>query len=166
MAILELVRNSREIYSLDDKTLLWHLYEDNRSQAQFHETQRVNGTGLIGGGAAVVISTISQSGAYNRADIPLAIVLIVIGIFGFFFCVKSYERMQLHLNRCKEFLKILDQMDDLHEIIAIKNAADKKTKTEFPFASKLKLRLFWQGVHVLIACSGVIFLVRILLHKI
>lgn len=149
---------------MDDKALLWHLYEDNRVQAQFHETQRVNGTGLIGGGAAVVISTISQSGTYNRADIPLAIILIVIGTFGFFFCVKSYERMQLHLNRCREFLKLLDEMDTLHDIVAIKNAADKKTKNEFPFASKLKLRLFWQGAHVLIALSGVLFLFRIFLH--
>jgi flagellar motor component MotA len=148
---------------VDDKALLWHLYEDNRTQAQFHETQRINGTGLIGGGAAVVVSTISQGGIYNKADIPLAIILIVIGIFGFFFCVKSYERMQLHLNRCREFLKILDEMDTLHEIVAIKNAADRKTKSEFPFASKLKLRLFWQGVHVLIALSGVLFLLRVLL---
>lgn len=149
---------------MDDKTLLWHLYEDNRAQAQFHETQRVNGTGLIGGGAAVVISTLSQDGSYSREDIPLAVVLIVIGVFGFFFCVKSYERMQLHLNRCREFLKMLDECDKTHDLVAIKNAADAKTKKEFHFASKLKLRLFWQGVHVLIAIAGILFLFRILLR--
>lgn len=150
---------------MDDKALLWHLYEDNRAQAQFHETQRVNGTGLIGGGAAVIISTISQSGSYTREDLPLAAILIVIGIFGFFFCVKSYERMQLHLNRCREFLNILDEMDTSHDIIKIKNLADSKTKNEFKFASRLKLRLFWQGVHVLIGLSGILFSIRIILHQ-
>jgi hypothetical protein len=148
---------------MDDKSLLWHLYQDNRVQAQFHETQRVNGTGLIGGGAAVIISTISQSGAYTRADLPLAIVLIVIGIFGFFFCIKSYERMQLHLNRCRVFLDMLDKIDSLHEISEIKNISDSNTRQQFPFASKLKLRLFWQGIHVMIALSGFLFLFRILL---
>jgi FtsH-binding integral membrane protein len=146
---------------MDDKALLWHLYQDNRTQAQFHETQRVNGTGLIGGGAAVVISTISQDGQYSREDLPLAFVLIVIGLFGFFFCVKSYERMQLHLNRCRVFLDHLDALDDLHDLNAMKNEADRKTKQEFRFASRLKLRLFWQGVHVLIATAGLVFILRI-----
>jgi hypothetical protein len=149
---------------MDDKSLLWHLYQDNRVQAQFHETQRVNGTGLIGGGAAVIIATISQDGKYSRQDIPLAVVLVVVGMFGFLFCVKSYERMQLHLNRCREFLRLLDDMDEKHDLGAIKDSVDKKTAAQFKFASSIKLRTFWQGIHILIAAAGLAILLRILIN--
>ncbi len=146
---------------MDDKSLLWHLYQDNRVQAQFHETQRVNGSTLIGGGAAVIIAAISQDGNYSRADSPLACVLVLIGIFGFFFCVKSYERMQLHLNRCRVFLQMLDVMDEQHDLTSIKDECDRKTARDFPTASKLKLRVFWQGMHVIVALTGLAFLARI-----
>lgn len=148
---------------MDDKALLWHLYEDNRSQAQFHETQRINGTGLIGGGAAIIISQISQDAAYTRADTPLAVILVVIGLFGYLYCLKAYERMQLHLNRCREFLQMLDDMDTMHDLISVKNCADKATKKQFKFASKLKLRVFWQGIHILIAIAGLLIIARIYL---
>jgi hypothetical protein len=146
---------------MDDKALLWHLYDDNRTQAQFHETQRVNGTGLIGSGAAVIIAVISQDGHYTRSEVPLAIVLIVIGAFGFLFCLKEYERMQLHLNRCRAFLKLLDDLDETHDLNAIKDECDKKTAAQFPMSSKLKLRIFWQGIHVIIALTGIAVLIRI-----
>jgi hypothetical protein len=148
---------------MNDMELLWNLYQDNRVQAQFHETQRVNGSGLIAGGAALMLGAMTQDSLINRGDAPLAGVMLLIGIFGFFFCVKSYERMQLHLNRCRKFLKMLDDMDELHDLTAIKDACDRETKKEFPFANKLKLRAFWQGMHVIIALAGLAILLRIYL---
>lgn len=149
---------------MDDKSLIWHMYVDNRTQAQLHEAHRMNGTGLIGSGATVIIGFMSQDGKFNRADAPLCLILIVIGIFGYFFCLKAYERMRLHLNRCSAFLKLLDDMDDEHDIVSIKNEADKKTEKEHPFSSKLKLRIFWQGIHVLITLAGMLILIDISLY--
>jgi hypothetical protein len=91
----------------------------------------------------------------------LAIVLVLIGLFGFFFCAKSYERMQLHLNRCRKFLHMLDEIDLTHDLTAIKDECDRQTALQFPFASRLKLRAFWQGMHVIVALAGALFLVRI-----
>lgn len=143
---------------MDDKTLLWHLYEDNRAHARFHETQRLNGSALIGGGAAVIIAAIADDGYYARSEWPLAAVLILIGIFGFFFCMKSSQLMQLHLNRCTRFLHLLDDMDSTFDVTAIKSECDLKTAGEFPFAHKLKLRAFWQAMHGMVALAGVAML--------
>lgn len=148
---------------MDDKSLIWHMYVDNRTQAQLHEAHRMNGTGLIGSGATLIIGFMSQDGKFDRADAPLCVILIVVGIFGYFFCVKAYERMRLHLNRCSAFLQMLDDMDQTYDIMAIKNESDRKTSREYPFASKLKLRIFWQGMHVLIALSGASILIDIYL---
>jgi hypothetical protein len=146
---------------MNDIELLWNLYQDNRVQAQFHETQRANGTGLIGGGAAFILGAMTQDGVFNRSDAPLAGVMLLIGVFGFFFCMKSYECMKTHLNRCKKFLKMLDAIDDTHDLGAIKDKCDHDTALEFPFASKLKLQAFWQGIHVIIALAGLAILLRI-----
>jgi len=148
---------------VDDKTLLWHLYQDNREYAKFHETQRVNGSGLIAGGAAVIVGAIAQDGVYARSEAPMAVILVLIGLFGFFFCAKSYERMQLHLNRCRKFLDMLDQIDLTHDLTAIKDDCDRQTALQFPFASRLRLRAFWQGMHVIVALAGLTMLARIYL---
>ena len=113
---------------MDDKTLLWHLYQDNRVQAQFHETQRIQGSALIGGGAAVIVASIAQDGNYARSELSLAIILLLLGIFGYLYCLKTSERMQLHLNRCRKFLPMLDELDDTHDLMAIKQQCDDKTK--------------------------------------
>lgn len=148
---------------MDDKTLLWHLYQDNRFQAQFHETQRTNGSALIGGGAAVIVASIAQDGNYAREELSLAIILTLLGIFGFLYCLKTSERMQLHLNRCRTFLPMLDELDTAHDLMKIKDLCDAKTKRQFPFAHRVKLRTFWEGMHVLVALTGLVFVVRILL---
>lgn len=148
---------------MKDIELLWNLYQDNRSQAQFHETQRANGTGLIAGGAALILGSMTQDGVFNRGDSPLAGVMLLIGVFGFFFCMKSYECMKVHLNRCRRFLKMLDASDASHDLGAIKDECDRLTAREFPFASRLKLQGFWLGIHVIIALAGLAILMRIYL---
>ena len=148
---------------MDDKTLLWHLYQDNRGQAQFHETQRTNGSALIGGGAAVIIAAVADDGAYARSEVPLALILVLLGVFGFLFCQKTSERMQLHLNRCRTFLPMLDELDSTLDLMAIKKSCDEKTAHEYPVAHKIKLRTFWQGMHVLVGLAGLAMLARIYL---
>jgi hypothetical protein len=66
------------------------------------------------------------------------------------------------LNRCREFLKLLDDMDEQHDLGAIKDRVDKKTAAQFKFASSIKLRTFWQGIHILIAAAGLAILIRII----
>ena len=58
---------------------------------------------------------------------------------------------------------MLDDMDTMHDLISVKNCADKATKKQFKFASKLKLRVFWQGIHILIAIAGLLIIARIYL---
>jgi hypothetical protein len=148
---------------MDDKTLLWNIYQDNRTQAQFHETQRTNGSALIAGGAAVIVASLSQDGQFSGDEISLALILVVLGIFGFLYCLKTSERMQLHLNRCRRFLPILDQMDGSHDIMQIKGECDARTAKQFPFAHRVKLRTFWEGMHILIGLTGLLIVGQITL---
>jgi hypothetical protein len=148
---------------MDDRTLLWHLYQDNRKQAQFHETQRHNGSGLIAGGAAVIVAAIADDGIYARSEVPLTVILLLLGIFGYLFCHKTSERMQLHLNRCRRFLPMLDSMDSELDLMAIKDECDEETAKQFPWAHKVKLRRFWEWMHGLVALAGLAILGRIYL---
>lgn len=148
---------------VDDKTLLWNLYQDNRAQAQFHETQRTNGSALIGGGAAVIVASMSEDGHYLREDLPLAIILVLLGIFGFLYCLKTSECMQVHLNRCRRFLPLLDQLDDSMDLVAIKDECDAATARKYPFSSRVQLRKYWEGMHILIGLTGLLIGAHILL---
>lgn len=149
--------------TVDDKTLLWNLYQDNRAQAQFHETQRTNGSALIGGGAAVIVASISEDGHYLREDLPLAIILVLLGVFGFLYCLKTSECMQVHINRCRKFLPLLDKLDDTMDLMALKDEADAATNLQYPFSSKVQLRKYWEGMHILIGLAGTLIVAHILI---
>jgi hypothetical protein len=139
---------------LNDRELIWRLYEDNRRQAQFHEMQRATGTGLIVGGTGALIAAITNDHKFGLSDLPLSIMITILGLFGYFFCLKAYERMRLHLRRCDHFMSMLDGFDKSFNLTEIKNKIDAEHRRSFFLSSRLHLRSFWQGIHVLIFVSG------------
>lgn len=140
---------------MNDNELLWKMYEDNRVQAQLHEDRRAAATALIGGGFGALVAAIVNDGV-NGADIPFALMIVVMGLFGWGIALKATERMRLHNARCKVFLHELDQLDRTRDIVAMKNACDKAHARKHWLTYRLPLSSLWQMLHLLVVIAGVL----------
>jgi hypothetical protein len=138
---------------MGDAELLWKMYEDNRHQAQLHEDRRASATALIAGGAGALVTAIVSDG-YSAADMPLALMIMVIGFFGWLIAVKATERMRLHTSRCYMFLDEVDRLDGTIDIVKLKQACDAKHRKKHWFSHGFALSGLWQGMHLLIVAAG------------
>ena len=141
---------------MNDRELLWKLYEDNRLQARHHEMLRATGTTLLAAGAGVVMSAVTENGKTPSA-LPLSIFLMVIGLFGVLFVWKEYERTRLHRRRSESFLNLLSESDETFGIVKMKDEADRKHSWRYPILSRVQLNSLWVSMHLFIFAFGVIF---------
>jgi len=147
---------------MDDRQLIMNLYADNRTQARHHEVLRATGSTLIAAGAAALLTAVMQDQSLSGPGLPLAIFMMVIGIFGVIFCGKEYERIRLHVDRADVLLRILDQSDTTFNLVAVRDNADKLHGRRFPIFYRLRLNLLWLVLHFLIFVCGLVLTALIL----
>lgn len=141
---------------MSDHDLLWRMYQDNRTQAQFHETQRANATALIVAGAGALITSINSGDGAGREDLPLAIMIVIVGLFGAVIAVKATERMRLHNKRCGAMLSLLDNADRTFNLVELKEELDRQHRRAHMLTSRVQLSSLWVGVHLLVALAGAV----------
>lgn len=141
---------------MNDRELLWKLYEDNRLQARHHEVLRATGTTLLAAGAGVVMTAITENGK-TPSDLPLSLFLMVMGLFGVLFVWKEYERTRLHTRRSESFLDLLGKSDETSGIAKMKADADRKHSFRYPILSRVRLNFLWVSMHLFILGFGIIF---------
>ncbi len=96
--------------SKDLMDLLWKMYSENTTHGRHHETQRstVSNLILVLAGALLTFTTVDK--AINRADLPAAILVAAIGLFGAVFCAQHYARYRQHVERAKHYRTALDAL--------------------------------------------------------
>jgi hypothetical protein len=104
----------------DIKDMLWGLYQEHYTHIRHYESQRSTVTNLLIIIAAALLAFITYDKAITRADIPLACMLFMIGVFGATFSLKYHERASLHYQRVLKYRDKLDKLFDPPFIIALK----------------------------------------------
>lgn len=148
----------------DIKDMLWGLYQEHYAHIRHYESQRSTVTNLLIIIAAALLAFITYDKAITRADIPLACMLFITGLFGAAFSIKYHERTSLHYQRV---LKYRDKLDKLFEppfIIALKEEADQQLKAIYPRLnggrlSGVKVHKLWVVFHLLISSLGLALIV-------
>ncbi len=92
------------------KDLLWGLYQEHRNHARHNETMRANITNYLIAISAGLGSLIAIGGGLDNADLPLTIMLIVVGILGTIFSASHTERYHRHRQRSAEYVNELDRL--------------------------------------------------------
>ena len=152
---------------MKDKTdILWGMYQEHNVASRHHETLRANVTNfilLVGGG----IGTLISSQGFTRADLPLSILLILLGFFGVVFSASHSGRYLAHKMRATAYR---DQLDTLlfqegKTLREIKNEADEKRKKENPSLRILvATHWLWLAFPLVIAILGVVLTIVCLLE--
>lgn len=135
--------------------IYWKMYQEHCIQGRHHETQRSSVITAIIAIASVIIGLITYDRAITKYDLPLTLLLIVIGAFGATFSMKHYERFNFHMERARVHRDALDELIATNmPLKTLKTAADKTHKAKYPKLSKARLHYWWLSLGVIIAILG------------
>jgi hypothetical protein len=143
-----------------EKELLWKLYQDHVTHARHHETLRATTTTVLLAVAAGVLGLLGAAHEWplRYEQLPLALFLILLGVFGAFFSAKYHERFEFHMNRAREYRNVLEANLPGMGIDKLRPVADKKTELKHPWLYHRRLSAFWVWLHLLIAALGVLLI--------
>lgn len=71
----------------------WKMYSENSIQARHHETQRAAVASTFIGISGAVIAFMTSDKTLSPLDLPPALLLVLLGMFGAVFSAKQYERI-------------------------------------------------------------------------
>ena len=132
------------------KDILFALYSENVTQCRHHESQRATVTSSIIAIDTIIIGLITFDKVINYTDIPLSVLLVILGIFGATFTLKHYERYSLCVERLRQYRKELDEQFAGNEISRLRNIADEIHRKRFPNLIKYTHHKFWIFLHIII----------------
>jgi hypothetical protein len=133
----------------------WKLYQEHCTHMRHHETQRSTVAASILTIAAVVVGVITFDKQIVPTDLPLSVLLIVLGAFGALFSAKQYERASMHTERARRYRDAIDSMLDGAPLKKLKRAADEDHAKAFPRLESLRLNRFWGALYLLLSLLGV-----------
>jgi hypothetical protein len=128
------------------------------------EKQRETLTNLIILIAAAVIGLVGQKGL-SRDFILLALLLVVLGLYGVAMTLKLYERYRFLQTRLYYWYDHIDSLHPDAKFLSLKTEADEEHKKQFPRLLKLRVHYLWLALHLLISVSGTILFVMIICKK-
>lgn len=113
--------------------------------------------------SAIVLGFLVQKG-FTMESLPLAILLIGVGIYGAVISAKLYERWQCHTKRAGCWRKRVDELNPDARIEECGKRAKKRQKEKHPILYRLKLHWLWLLLHVSIALGGVVCAIIIIIQ--
>lgn len=137
----------------EQETIL-RLYEEERTHARFHESQRETCANLLAGISAGLIGFITFDGHLGLTDFVPALLIFCIGVYGIVFMLKLTERRKLHFNRAYAMLERLETKFEGKSARDFMRLADSETKREYPVTHRISLISVWLVYSLIIIAMG------------
>lgn len=149
---------------MDDKDLLWNFYHEHTTHGRHHENQRQAATTTLLAIAAGSLGLAGLNQTIDRGDRPLALLLVLTGVWGFIFILKHYERFRLHMIYARLYRRALDQAEPTLAIEQNHRAGEKEHESEWQrglkrWIHRSHLYWFWASIPLVIALIGALMLV-------
>jgi hypothetical protein len=138
------------------RDVLWKMYQEHSTQGRHHETQRSTVAGALIAIASALVALITFDKVISLIDLPLTLLLLLLGGFGSVFSAKQYERSRLHVERARAYRDELDKQLDGAPLKRLKREADADHNGKYPRLSALRLNQFWIGLYAFIALLGAV----------
>ena len=124
---------------MDKAEIYLRLFQEYITEARHHEQQRATVSGIFAALTAGVLGLVGIDGKLTTADIPASVFLIVIGVFGCFFCAKQYERFSASMQRARQYRRALETAVPGSKILKLRDIAEKRRLSVFPGCMLLDL---------------------------
>jgi hypothetical protein len=145
----------------DDSEVLLNFCNQYWDEIRHIENQRATLTNLIILIASAIVGLMVQKGL-SRGFLPLAILLILLGIYGTAITLKLYERYNFLQTRLEHFYRRIDELHPNTKFLQIRGAAYDEHNVQFPRLVRLKVHRLWLALHIAISISGIVLVIVIL----
>jgi hypothetical protein len=144
----------------DDSDVLLKLFEEEWTQARQAEEQRTAFTNIVMIIASIVLGVISQS-SLSQNELPLTLLLFVLGIYGAITSQKLYERHRFFVDRSRYWRKKLDELHPKLQIEKLRMEANAEHRKSFPRLERMRLNILWLFLHLTISAAGIVLTILI-----
>ena len=134
---------------------LLQIYSENCIYVRHHETERSSVASSFVAISAALLGLVTFDQKIILSDLPAAIFLIILGVFGAFFSAKQWERAAMHNSRAGAFRDEISQILCAEIVTETRERADAEHKKDFSILHKIPLHNFWIALYVLIVLLGV-----------
>jgi hypothetical protein len=113
----------------DEAEILWRFYLDYVTHARHHQTLRATTSTILLAIAGGVLALIGKDKIWPlpRGDLPLALFLIGLGVFGALFIVRYHEQYSFYLYRARSHREALEKEVPQLNLSSLRKEADIKT---------------------------------------
>ena len=148
----------------DQNDILWNVYQEHCNWERHHEDQRSSVTNIMIAVAAGVLGVIALDGELGTADLPLAVFLIIQGIFGSIFVAKQYERFARHRRLANKYRQKLSDGNPDAQIVLLREEGDREQENEYRILSKLRLYKLWVYLHLSFSAFGLVLAIIVVMQ--
>ncbi len=145
----------------DRRKLLWDISSERRNQGRHSENLRATVAAQTMAGASALVAVITYDRHVDLFDLPLCILVTLVGVIGAIFSATYTERYHRNRNRASDLLKELDactEHGDRQSAMEIERCADEQTwsKKRFSIVRKISSsHWLWLLFPVAVAVLGV-----------
>lgn len=152
------------------------MYEEHAAQARKHEEQRERITALVLSIVTLLVGFITFA-KLSMASSAASLLIVLLGIYGYFFAGKHYERFKLHTKIMRAMRRELDALT-LNEghvgksVALLRDEAEAAHYREFvwprflggrsaaqntatSWVARQRLHVFWEAIHLIVVLIGV-----------
>jgi hypothetical protein len=138
----------------DLKDVIVCMFNEHTAHGRHHESQRAIVSSLVITLASALIALIGFDNDLKPNDLPAAIMIVVLGLFGVIFTLKEYERAVFHMNRARLYRVKLENIFPDLSIEDLKEGEAEKLAKSYPFINSVSLKYLWVTLHFSIAVIG------------
>lgn len=142
---------------MDERDVLWGMYQEHCTQGRHHEEQRASVTNLIIALSAAMTGLLTFK-ELSHAMWPLAAMIVLLGLFGALFSLKHYERFRFHMKCAGEYRNALEQLLPASNLAAHRQAAKAAHGSKYRIIAAVHLFLFWLVLNLVITALGSVLL--------
>ena len=124
------------------------------SQAKQSEDQRAATTRYIVLLYVAVQGFIVKRG-FDHDSLFLAVVIILLGVFGAVFAAKYYERFRLSTCRVGRLMERLEELHPKAILSQLEQTADERHRGRYPVLHRIRLNILWRFLHLCIVLLGI-----------
>jgi hypothetical protein len=133
---------------------------EHRQQLRQSETQRSVLTNFL------LVITAGLSGLtvqqkFTGGTLPLALLILGIGLYGALSAAKYHERAEYHLQQARALTRTLKELGALADDGNLEGAREAHYRA-YPRLHRLRLHWLWTGLHLAVAAYGLVLAVVIL----
>ena len=150
--------------ALEKEEYLWRMVNEHMTQARQQETLRSSMTTFLITLSGAIVAFIMFDKKLSFVDLPPAILVLLLGLFGILFSAKHYERFNFHIARVRAYRDALEKSFSEIHWKQLRVGADEYHAARFPRLLNWRQHWLWLILHGVNASIG-LMLIGVILFK-